>query len=240
LLGDYAQTASFDSFLIKKYNTISNDVARMQGRRFISAVEAEGERRLAEVLIKQLTGGDTITARFLFGEYFEFQPQFKLWLAANHKPTIKGTDHAIWRRIKLIPFNVTIPDKEQDKKLTEKLNGELSGILKWIVQGCLEWQKGGLQTPDEVRAATNDYRNEMDEVGTFLEECCIMQPNVKVNPTDMYDAYKKWCEDTGETVLSQRAFGTRLTERGLNPTQSGGKRFRHGVGLLDKRTACTT
>lgn len=240
LLGDYAQTASFDSFLIKKYNTASNDVARMQGRRFISAVEAEGERKLAEVLIKQLTGGDTITARFLFGEYFEFQPQFKLWLAANHKPTIKGTDHAIWRRIKLIPFNVTIPDKEQDKKLIEKLKGELSGILTWIVQGCLEWQKGGLQTPDEVEAATNDYRNEMDEVGTFLAECCIMQPNVKVNPTDLYDAYKKWCEDTGETVLKQRDFGVRLTERGLISKQSSGKRFRCGVGLLEKENGSTS
>jgi putative DNA primase/helicase len=206
----------------------------MQGRRFISAVETEGERRLAEVLIKHLTGGDTITARFLFGEYFEFQPQFKLWLAANHKPTIKGTDHAIWRRIKLIPFNVTIPDEEQDKKLTEKLKGELSGILKWIVQGCLEWQNGGLQTPDEVKAATNDYRNEMDEIGIFLTECCILNPNVKTNPTNLYEAYKKWCEDTGETVLKQRDFGVRLTERGLISKQSSGKRFRCGVGLLEK------
>jgi putative DNA primase/helicase len=240
LLGNYAQTASFDTFLVKKHNTISNGVARMQGRRFISAVEAEGERRLAEVLIKQLTGGDTITARFLFGEYFEFQPQFKLWLAANHKPTIKGTDHAIWRRIKLIPFNVTISEEEQDKMLKEKLREQLSGILTWIVQGCLEWQAKGLESPEEVKNATSDYRNEMDEVGSFLTECCIIQTNVKVNPTDLYDAYKKWCEDTGETVLSQRAFGTRLTERGLKPTQSGGQRFRCGVGLLENRTACTT
>ena len=239
LLGDYAQTASFDSFLIKKYNTNSNDVARMQGRRFISAVEAEGERRLAEVLIKQLTGGDTITARFLFGEFFEFQPQFKLWLAANHKPTIKGTDHAIWRRIKLIPFDITIPDEEQDKKLIEKLKGELSGILTWAVQGCLDWQREELQTPDDVKAATNDYRNEMDEIGIFLTDCCILSPNARTNPTNLYDAYKKWCEDTGETVLSQRAFLTRLTERGLKPKQSGGQRYRSGVELLEKRTACT-
>ena len=161
-------------------------------------------------------------------------------MAANHKPTIKGTDHAIWRRIKLISFNVTIPDEEQDKELEDKLKAELQGILTWAVQGCLDWRKEGLQTPDDVKAATNDYRNEMDEVGTFLAECCIMQSNVKVNPTDLYDAYKKWCEDTGETVLSQRAFGTRLTERGLKPTQSGGKRFRDGVGLLENRTACTT
>jgi len=240
LLGDYSQSASFDSFLIKKHNTNSNDLARMRGSRFISAVEAEGEKRLAEVLIKQLTGGDTITARFLFGEFFEFQPQFKLWLAANHKPTIKGTDHAIWRRIKLIPFNVTITEEEIDRDLEEKLMKELPGILAWIVQGCVEWQNGGLQTPDDVKGATNDYRNEMDEIGIFLTECCILNNTVKVNPTVLYDAYKKWCEDTGETMLSQRAFGTRLTERGLKASQSGGKRFRCGVGLLEKRTACTT
>jgi putative DNA primase/helicase len=239
LLGDYSQSASFDSFLVKKHNAVSNDLARMQGRRFISAVEAEGERKLAEVLIKQLTGGDTITARFLFGEFFEFLPQFKLWLAANHKPTIKGTDHAIWRRIKLIPFNVTITEDEIDRNLEEKLMEELPGILIWIVQGCLEWQKGGLQTPEEVKGATDDYRNEMDEIGTFLAERCIMQPNIKVNPTDLYNAYKKWCEDTGEIVLSQKAFGTRLTERGFIADQSGGKRFRCGVGLLETRTACT-
>lgn len=240
MLWDYSQAASFDSFLVKKNSTANNDIARMQGRRFITAVEAEGERRLAEVLIKQLTGGDTITARFLFSEFFEFVPQFKLWLAANHKPTIKGTDHAIWRRIKLIPFDVTIPDGEIDKKLTEKLREELPGVLSWAVQGCLEWQANGLESPEEVINATNDYRNEMDDVGTFLEECCILQPNVKVNPTDLYDAYKKWCECAGETVLSHRAFGTRLTGRGLKATQSGGKRFRVGIGLLENSTACTT
>jgi putative DNA primase/helicase len=112
-------------------------------------------------------------------------------------------------------------------------------MLTWAVQGCLDWQREGLQIPEDVKAAANDYRNEMDEVGTFLTECCIMQPNVKANPTDLYDAYKKWCEDTGETVLSQRAFGTRLTERGLKPKQSGGQRYRSGVGLLEKRTTCT-
>ncbi len=237
LLGDYAQTASSDSFLLKKYNTISNDVARMQGRRFISAVEAEGERQLAEVLVKQITGEDTISARFLYGEFFEFVPQFKLWLACNHKPVIRGTDHAIWRRIKLVPFNVTIPDEEQDKKLVEKLKNELSGILKWAVQGCLDWQKDGLQTPDDVKVATKDYRNEMDEIGIFLTERCIINPNEKANPTDLYNAYKKWCEDTGEKVLNQRAWGIRLTERGLIPKQSDGKRFRQGVGLLENSTS---
>ena len=113
-------------------------------------------------------------------------------------------------------------------------------MLTWAVQGCLDWQKGGLQTPDEVKAATNDYRNEMDEIGIFLTECCIFNPNVKTNPTKLYDAYKKWCEDTGETVLKQRDFGVRLTERGLISKQSSGKRFRRGVGLLEKENGSTS
>ena len=132
-----------------------------------------------------------------------------------------------------------VTEIEQDKKLIEKLKGELSGILTWAVKGCLDWQREELQTPDDVKAATNDYRNEMDEIGIFLTDCCILSPNARTNPTNLYDAYKKWCEDTGETVLSQRAFGTRLTERGLKPKQSGGQRYRSGVGLLEKRTACT-
>ena len=131
-----------------------------------------------------------------------------------------------------MPFNVTIPDKEQDKELIEKLKGELSGILKWIVQGCLEWQNGGLQTPDEVKAATNDYRNEMDEIGIFLTECCILNPNVKTNPTNLYDAYKKWCEKTGETVYVGRTkdLNVRKTQHARHP-EMGKYEFE-----IDKRT----
>ncbi len=240
LLDDYAQTASFDSFILKRNNSNSNDLARMRGKRFISAIEAEGEKRLAEVLIKQLTGGDVITARFLFSEFFEFKPQLKLWLAANHKPVIKGTDHAIWRRIHTIPFNVTIPESEQDDTLDEKLKAELSGILAWMVQGCLEWQRIGLQPPDEVKAATNDYRNEMDDIGTFLEECCILVPSVKVAKADLYDAYKKWCEENGETPLTQKKFGGRLTERGVSEGRTNVKRFWCNIGLVNDCDALVT
>lgn len=231
LLCDYAQTADFETFLIRKGEAIRNDLARMMGKRFISAVETEADRRLSEVVVKQLTGGDTITARFLFSEHFEFQPTFKIWLAANHKPNIKGTDYAIWRRIRLIPFNTTIPEDKRDPKLLEKLKGELPGILAWAVQGCLEWQKNGLQTPDEVKTATNGYREEMDVIGAFLAECCILTPEVKVIASDLYETYKRWCDENGEFALNQRSFGMKLTERGLDRTQAGGRRWWKGIGV---------
>jgi len=232
LLGDYSQGADFETFLIHKNETIRNDLARMTGRRFISAIESEGERRLAEVLIKQLTGGDTITARFLFGEFFDFKPTFKIWLAANHRPTIKGTDYAIWRRIKLIPFNITIPEEKRISKtiLMDTFKKELPGILAWAVQGCLEWQKNGLQAPEEVKSATNNYREEMDTIGAFLEECCILTPEVKARAGDLYDTYKAWSAASGEYTLPQRSFGLRLTERGLERVKSSGNYWK-GIGI---------
>jgi len=231
LLGDYAQTAIFDTFLAKKEErSVNNDIARMQGKRFVSAIEAEGERRLSEVLVKQLTGGDTVTARFLFAEFFEFSPQFKIWLACNHKPIIRGTDHAIWRRIRLIPFTVTIPEAARDKHLTEKLRAELPGILAWAVQGCLTWQKTGLQTPEEVKSATNEYQDCMDTIGAFISECCILTPEVRSKASDLYEVYKKWCEAGGEYALNQRSFGLRLTEKGLDHVKSSGN-YRKGIGI---------
>lgn len=235
LLGDYAQTARFETFLLRDQERISNDLARMQGKRFITSIEAEGERRLSEAVIKQLTGQDTITARFLYGEYFEFPAQFKLWLACNHKPIIRGTDHAIWRRIKLIPFNVTIPENKQDKLLDKKLKAEFPGILAWAVQGCLEWQKNGLQTPDEVKAATNDYRNEMDVIQTFIDECCFVKPGsteVKTISGVLYGAYKNWCEQNGEHTLDNRTFGRRMSEKGMKAGKSSGKNWCYGIGLI--------
>ncbi|MBE7444687.1 MAG: primase C-terminal domain-containing protein [Planctomycetia bacterium] len=236
LLSDYAQTADFETFLIKKNDGgVRNDIARMQGKRFISAIEAESGKRLSENLIKSLTGGDTVSARFLFAEFFDFQPIFKLWLAANHKPNIRGTDYAIWRRIRLIPFNVTIPEEEQDKHLEEKLKAELPGILAWAVQGCLEWQRNGLQTPVEVKTATKGYRDEMDTIGAFISDCCVLVQDAKVQAGKLYGAYKKWCEENGEFTLTQRYFGMRLSEKGYERIESNGH-WRKGTGLRENST----
>jgi putative DNA primase/helicase len=215
LLGDYARQTPTETLLIKPGDTVRNDLARLQGARFVAAVEAEGGRRLAEVLVKQLTGGDTITARYLYKEHFEFQPTFKIWLAVNHKPVVQGTDHAIWRRVCLLPFTVTIPQGEQDKRLAEKLKGELPGILHWALEGCLAWQKEGLESPSAVQQVTKKYREEMDVIAAFFEQCCVMGPQQRVRAGAVYAAYEAWCKDMGETPISRKALAGTFKERGL-------------------------
>src|SRR5262249_9773804 len=157
-------------------------------------------------------GGDRISARFMRQDLFQFDPTFKLFLAANHKPVVHGTDKGIWRRIKLVPFTVTIPDANQDKRLAEKLRAELSGILTWAVKGCIEWQKTGLACPPEVEAATKDYREEMDVVATFIGDSCLVDKNGKTQSAKLYDAYAKWCEQNGEKQMNQKEFSLRLKE----------------------------
>ena len=143
---------------------------------------------------------------------FEFTPTHKLFFAANHKPTIQGTDHAIWRRIRLVPFNVTIPDPEQDKRLPEKLKEELPGILAWAVKGCLAWQKNkGLGVPKEVEKATTAYRSEMDVLENFLRDCCIMGNKKRLKASELYAAYWRWCDQNGErSKLNKRGLSSRL------------------------------
>ena len=234
LLGDYAQTAEFSTFLARDRDTVRNDLADLFGARFVSAVEAEGGRRLAEALIKSLTGGDTIKARFLFQEYFRFRPTFKLFLAANQKPVIRGTDIGIWRRIRLIPFTVQIPEPEQDKALPEKLRAELAGILAWSLRGCLDWQRHGFDVPDEVKEATDGYRAEMDVLGDFLAERCALEPAGWATTRDLYKAYTAWCEASSERPLSKNPFSTRLAERGFASTRVGKAQARgwRGIRLL--------
>jgi putative DNA primase/helicase len=214
LLGDYASNTPFSTFLTRDTEKVRNDLARLAGARFVSSIELRAGQRLDEVVVKQVTGGDTITARFLFREYFEFAPQFKLWLAANHKPIIKGVDDAIWRRVILIPFEIAIPEAEQDKKLLLKLQAELPGVLAWAVRGCLEWQDYGLESPIEVRAATATYREEMDVLGGFLSECLVEAPGSKITAKALYEKYTKWCEENGEKSIDPRWFGRNLSDRG--------------------------
>ncbi len=223
IFGEYSTRCPTHTLMIKRGNQIPNDVARLVGSRFVIATESESQTRLSETLVKQLTGGDTVAARFLHREYFEFRPQFKLFLGTNHKPTIRGQDHAIWRRIKLVPFTVTIPDEEQDKELGEKLRAEVPGILHWAVQGCLEWQKKGLVEPTDVTRATAEYREEMDVLGDFFHQKCIEGPSESVKSKDLYAAYKTWCEESGERFNSQKRLGSRLRERGFYKRESNGK-----------------
>ena len=236
LLGDYARNTPSETFMAKRIETIGNDIARLQGARLVTAIEINEGQRLSEALIKSITGGDRITARFLYGEYFDFQPQFTPFLVVNHRPVIRDTSHSIWRHIKLIPFTVTIPEDKKDKQLPVKLREELPGILAWAVEGCLLWQKEGLVMPDEVKEATEGYREDMDTFSTFIEECCIVEESKKVSNRGIRYAYEMWCRENGDYPLGQKLFNAKMTERGFNVKRSGanGSRDWHGIGLVDE------
>jgi len=231
LTGPYGKQAAPDLLLAKKYETHPTELADLMGvRTLVSSETAEG-RRLSEALIKQLTGGDKIKARFLYSDFFEFSPTHTIWLATNHKPIVRGTDHGIWRRIRLIPFTVTIPEDEQDKHLSEKLLSELPGILNWAVKGCLMWQQDGLDAPDEVKTATSNYRAEMDVLQAFINEECIVNPLAKVRSSHLYKAYLEWCKTTNEHELSQRQFTNAMQERGFTKTRTESGVWFMGIGL---------
>jgi putative DNA primase/helicase len=216
VLGDYAQSTPATTLLVRPDGAATNDLARLAGARFVAATESEEGKRLAEALIKQMTGGDKLVARYLRQEFFEFVPVFKLFFATNHKPVIRGTDLAIWRRIHLIPFSVTIPPEQRDATLTERLIAEAPGILAWAVEGCRMWQARGLAPPASVQAATEGYRSDMDLLAQFLAECCAEGPAGKYEVThkELYKTYAEWADDAGEKPMSSRAFSQRLQETG--------------------------
>ncbi len=236
ILGDYARNTPVETLLIKKQGgEIPTDVARLDGPRFVTAAEVDRGRRLAESLVKELTGRDIVTARFLYAEHFDFRPQFKLWLSTNNKPVIKGADDAIWRRIMFIEFPVQIPKEKRDKRLRDKLLADAPGILNWLVKGCLAWQRDGLMVPEEVIAATAEYRGEMDDLAGFLEEKCVVGPGCSATAQELYSAYASYCEDAGireKEIMKQQTFGRCLAERGFKRDRgTGGRRFWRGVGL---------
>jgi putative DNA primase/helicase len=232
LLGDYAREADAESFMDKKNQGIREDIADLDGARFVTASETSDGKRLSEALVKKMTGGERLRARRLYENGYEFVPHFKPWLATNHKPSIQGTEHAIWRRIKLLPFAVTITDDQKDPDLPEKLKAEYPGILAWAVRGCLDWQRHGLTAPAAVVEATTQYRESMDTVAAWLDDACELGPTWTAKAGDLHASYKKWCEVNGERWLSPRKLGERLAEKGFEPFKgTGGVRTWLGVKL---------
>ncbi len=228
LLGAYGKQVEPDLLLVRHGDAHPTGLADLEGARLAVAMEIEDGRRLAESLVKQITGGDRLTARKMRQDFREFWPTHKTWLGANHKPNVKGTDNAIWRRIHLIPFNVTISRGEQDQSLPAKLKEEFPGILAWAVRGCLEWAANGLGIPDEVAEATAAYRAEEDILAGFLSEHCSIEPSAKVGSTELVEAYRKW----SGTNISQKALAPRLRERGFERIKTrSGVRWR-GLRLL--------
>ena len=230
LLGEYALAADFASFLAGP-STIRNDLARLAGARLVSASEPERGRPLAESLVKQLTGEDPVTARFLFGEFFEFVPNFKLWLCVNKLPQIHSDDDALWRRLRVVPFDHVVPEHERDPKLLAQLLDELPGILAWAVRGCLGWQREGLGQPPAVAEATRAWREGADSVRAFVGEVCELRDEGRADASALYEAYLRWCEGSAETPLGASAFGVRLSALGFTRVK-GAQGRRRWAGLV--------
>lgn len=231
LLGDYAVHAEPETWMVKRNSGASSEIARLRGARLVATTELEEGQRIAEALLKSMSGEDKMTARFLYSEQFEFRPQFKILLATNHRPIIRGDDWSIWRRIKLVPFDVTIPEDRQDKFLSDKLQNELPGILAWAVRGCLSWQRDGLCEPDAVKLATQDYRTDMDVLLRFIDDQCVVVKSARVNFTRLYESYRCWAESSNEFVMTKKMFGTKLSDRGFVKGKDRAGRFYTGIGL---------
>jgi putative DNA primase/helicase len=234
VLGDYAGQADFDTFTTSRRSSgaARNDLAMLRGKRFVKATESEQGTHFAEAFVKNICGGDMVTARFLYGEHFEFKPQFKLWLATNHKPSIVGTDDGIWRRIRLIPFTVCIPEEKKDKKLGEKLKAETNGILLWAIEGLQEYLKDGLPDPSAVKDATAQYRSEQDTIQRFLDEKCVVKEKAAVGAQCLHTTYLEWAHQTSEPVLNITQFGEELQKRDLKRVRSSQGVIWRGIGLM--------
>lgn len=215
LMGDYAMAASPDMIMLKRHASIPNDVARLRGVRVATMNETSQGARFDEAKLKDLTGGDTLTARFLHHEFFDFPPTHRIVIRGNHKPAITGTDEGIWRRLRMVPFAVEIPADEQDHNLLRKLEGELPGILNWALQGCREWQQSGLKPPAVVTAAVNEYRAESDTLGRFLAECCEVRKLAQVKSSVLFKRYQEFCEAAGERWTSAKDFPAEMQRRGF-------------------------
>jgi putative DNA primase/helicase len=217
ILGSYSKHTRPETFMIKSGdNNSSNDIAELQGSRLVVVTELEEGKWLAESLVKTLTGGEMIKARYLYGEYFQYQPTFKVFMCGNHRPRIRGRDWGIWRRIRLVNWPVTISPEKQDKKLLEKLKSEWPGVLNWMVAGCLDWQKNGLITPAGVIEATSEYKEEQDVLADFFRECVAVEPSAMTSVAELYQAYNSFCDSNGESLrtrLGKKTFNQRVMER---------------------------
>lgn len=226
ILDSYATTAPVETFIASHTERHPTDLASLRGARLVTAVETESGRRWAESKLKQLTGGDKIAARFMRQDFFEYAPQFKLVVAGNHRPGLRNIDEAIRRRLHLVPFGVVIPENQRDDELLEKLRAEWAGILAWAIEGTLEWVGEGLNPPEAVRKATDDYFATEDSLGQWLADSCFDDHQNMAEPTttaELFDDWKLWSERGGERPGNVKQFSQALAQRGY-------ERRRHSSG----------
>lgn len=216
IAGSYAKTMNAAT-IMEKHNSNSqgpsSDIARLEGARLVVSSEANEGDRLDESLIKQMTGGDALVARYPYGNDFEFNPVFKLWMATNHLPKIYGTDEGIWRRLIVVPFNHTVAKESVDKALEDKLKAESMGILKWAIDGAMMWEREGLDQPEAVKQSSEGYREEADVIMQFINEECTARSEYKVKASELFGEYKQWAMDTNNwSHMSSTKFGKEVSQ----------------------------
>jgi putative DNA primase/helicase len=231
ILGEYAIVVAPDLIMARRHSGIPNDVARLRGVRAAFMNETSQGSRFDEAKLKDLTGSDTLTARFLHAEFFDFRPTHRIVMRGNHKPAINGTDEGIWRRLRLVPFSVQIPEDEQDRDLLSKLTAELPGILQWAIAGCLEWQRIGLKPPAIITDAVRAYREESDVLGRFIEERCSVSTLAQVRSSAFFSAYHDYCERAGERWMSSKELPLDMERRGFKHTRKAAARLYLGLEL---------
>jgi putative DNA primase/helicase len=232
LLGSHATTTGFSTFMVQRnVGAPRDDLASLVGARLVITSEAGQGTAFDEATVKLVTGQDAVSCRHLYGSFFEYVPQFKIWITTNYKPTIYGSDDAIWRRIRLVPFNQQFKGNKRDAELPEKLKAELPGILAWAVQGCLEWQRDGLGRPKTVLEATTEYRRESDQVGRFLSERCDFAKEQSVSGNALYSAYVGFCQKQGEKYLANNLFAEQIAKRRIEKKRTRKGWVYQGLGL---------
>ena len=234
--GDYHRAAAIETFISGKHEQHPTDLAGLRGARLVTGIETEEGRPWAEAKIKALTGGDKIAARFMRQDFFEFTPSFKIIIAGNHKPRLRSVDDAIRRRFNLIPFITTIPREERDLTLPEQLKDEWPGILAWMIDGCLEWQRIGLAPPKAVQAATAAYLESEDMFGTWLDECCERDANAWERSGQLFASWTAFAERSGEQRGDAQRFRERLERAGISYKRRGGKASARGYQGLRLRS----
>jgi putative DNA primase/helicase len=234
ILGDYATSIGSEVLMRSNYDRHPTELAKLRGIRLAVAREIERGKTWAESKIKALTGGDEIQARFMRQDFFTFTPQFKLLVIGNHKPSLRVVDEALRRRLHFIPFVITIPPGKRDKHLEAKLKTEAPAILRWMIEGCLAWQRQGLDPPKIVQAAIEEYLAAEDSFERWRDERTMTDqpyPNAWESSSDLWDSWRSWATNAGELVGSQKAFANMLVEHGLRAHRTAAARGYYGVKL---------